>query len=313
MRLHVLYRSYGGENAKGRPPYYDKRLSLVSFLRSAGEVPDVDVTFVNDGPIPADRLELMQASGARVLPIDAGGVRRSYRAALRYAIDSDWADDDVVYLLEDDYLHVPDGIERLDRAMRAMPEVSYLLTYGSTWTHPVVPVEELEDTRPVGWRPGVATQVDGQTWRPTFAPTSTYAVRVGALRQDYRIVLQGHLPYRKHYLDLQMGLVWQGYEPYKWPAVAREAVGLTPGGLREKVRGIAEAPFKVAFNLRSHRRPGRRRLLYVAEPNLAVHMESAHISPGRDWASIARDTRQWSDEGGLARRAPGLALVPDAS
>jgi hypothetical protein len=311
MRLHVLYRSYGGENAKGRPPYYDKRLSLVSFLRSAGGVPDVDITFLNDGPIPADRLEVMQASGARIVPIDAHGMRPSYRAALRHAIDSDWADDDLVYLLEDDYMHVPDGLARLDQAMRALPEVSYLLTYGSTWTHPVIPVEHLEETRPVGWRPGVPTEVDGQTWRPTFAPTSTYAARVGALRQDYRIILQAHLPYRHHYLDLELGFVWQGYEPYKWPAIARGAVGLTTGGVKEKLRGIAEAPFKVAFNLRSHRRPGRRRLLYVAEPNLAVHMESAFLSPGVDWEAIAGDTQRWFDERGLAGLGSGLALVPD--
>jgi glycosyltransferase involved in cell wall biosynthesis len=307
MRLHVLYRSYGGENQKGRPPYYNKRLSLVSFLRSLENAPEMDVTFINNGPIPADRLELMQSSGARILQIDKPGMRPSYRFALNHAMESDWADDDVVYLCEDDYLHVPEALTRLDRAVREMPEVSYFLTYGSTWTHPIVSQEHLDEIRPKGWRPGVATTVDGQTWRPAFAATSTYAVRVGALRQDYGIILQGHLPFRNRYLDLEMGLVWQGYEPYRWGDIGREAVGLAKGGARQKLRGIGEAPFKVAFNLRSHRRPGRRRFLYVAEPNLATHLESAFLAPGRDWAVLAAETQQWFEDGGLGLQEDLLA------
>jgi hypothetical protein len=148
--------------------------------------------------------------------------------------------------------------------------------------------------------------VNGQIWRQTYAGTSTYAVRVGALREDYGIVLQSHLPYRHHVLDRQMGLVWQGYEPYKWADVAREAVGLVDGGAKARVRAVVEAPFKAAFNLRSHRRPGRRRLLYVAEPTLATHLETANLSPGRDWEAVARETRAWSDRRGSTGRGGSL-------
>jgi hypothetical protein len=223
---------------------------------------------------------------------------------------SDWADEDLVYVVEDDYLHVPEALERLDRAMRALPEVSYLLTYGSTPTHPVGTAEHYAEIRPAGWRPGVPTEVDGQTWRPALAPTSTFAVRVGALRQDYGIFLQSHLPYRHHYLDLQAGLVWQGYEPYRWSDVAREAVGLSGGGVPARVRGIAMAPLKAAFNLRAHRRADRRRLVYVAEPNLATHLETPFLSPGRDWELLARETQKWSDDGGLADLARDRELAP---
>ena len=295
MRLHVLYRSYGGENRKGRPPYYSKHVSLLSFLRSLENAPGLDVSFINNGPIPADRLELMQATGARILQIDKPAMRPSYRFALNYAMKSDWADDDVVYLVEDDYLHLPEALAVLDKSVRALPEISYFLTYGSTWTHPLHSAEHLAVLKPRRWRPGVPTEVDGQTWRPAYAATSTYAVRVGALRQDYRIILQGHLPYRHHYLDLEMGLAWQGYEPYRWGNIAKEAVGLAEGGVREKIRAVGGAPFKVAFNLRSHRRTDRRRLLYAAVPNLATHVEQDWTSPGRDWAALAEETQRWYD------------------
>ncbi|WP_369140792.1 hypothetical protein [Modestobacter versicolor] len=301
MRLHVLYRSSGGENAKPRPPFHDKRVSLASFLRAVSTVPDVDLTFVNNGPQPADRLELMQATGAPVLQIVAPGGRASLRWALQHAMAADWADDDMVYLVEDDYLHTPDALARLDAAMRALPEVAYLMTYGSTPGLPVGTAEHYAEITPDDWRPGVPATVDGRTWRPALAPTSTFAVRVGALREDYRLFLQAHLPYRSHYLDLQLGLVWQGYEPYRWSDVAREAVGLRGGGLKGRLVGISEAPFKAAFNLRSHRRPSRRRLVYVAEPNLATHVEVDLLAQGEDWEFIARDAQKWLDEG-----APGL-------
>jgi hypothetical protein len=310
MRLHVLYRSYGGENKKGRPPYYSKRLSLVSLLRAHQRTSDVGLLFANDGPIDAELLEMMQQSGGQVLDAVKPGMRPSYRFALKYAINSEWADEDVVYLVEDDYLHVPEALTRLDQAIREMPEVSYFLTYGSTWSHPLESTERLAEIQPKGWRPGVSTTVDGQIWRPAFAATSTYAVRVGALRQDYGIILQGHLPYRNHYLDLQMGLVWQGYEPYKWSDIGREAVGLAAGGVREKVRGIGEAPFKLAYNLRSHRRPDRRRLLYVAEPNLATHLETEFLAPARDWGALASETQQWFDDGGLGAWGDELIEEP---
>jgi hypothetical protein len=237
-------------------------------------------------------------------------MRQSYRFALRHAIESDWPDEDVVYLLEDDYLHLPGALCSLDAAIRAMPEVSYFLTYGATRTHPTRSLEVHEKSYPPRWRPGITTEVDGQVWRPGLSATSTYAVRLGALRKDYSIILQSHLPYRHHYLDHATGLVWQGYEPYRWSTIAREAAFGAEGDVRTKLRAVAESPFKVAFNLRAHRRPDNRRLLYIAAPNLATHMETVLLAPGRDWAQVAEDTDEWLAAGGTeAVRGAGLASV----
>ena len=248
----------------------------------------------------------MNFSGGKVVPISAGKTRPSYRYALRYAIKSSWPDEDVVYLCEDDYLHAPEALEALTKAIQAMPEVSYFLTYGSTRTHPTEGVERHLANYPKRWRATVSIQIDGQRWQPGLSGTSTYAARLGAMRRDYSIILQSHLPYRHHYLDHASGLVWQGYEPYPWIDIAREALGLAPGGARNRVRAVLEAPFKVAFNLRSHRRPDNRRLLYVAEPNLATHMESAFLSPGRDWAALSADAASWLE---AATRGHGYAPV----
>jgi hypothetical protein len=294
MTVHVLYRSYGGENMKGRPSYYGKRSSLASLVRSVEEAgPDVDVTFLNNGAIPDDRVALMGGPRSRIVDFDAPTLRQSYRFALRTAIDSDWPDEDVVYLVEDDYLHLPGAIGALVAAVRAMPEVSYFLTYGSSRQHATRSAELHEKAYPPRWRPAISTQVEGQTWCPGLSGTSTFAVRLGALRKDHSIILQSYLPYRHQYRDHATGLVWQGYEPYRWGAIARDALLGGAGDLRAKLVAVADAPFKAAFNLRAHRRHHNRRFLYVATPNLATHMESARLAPGRDWAQVAHDVDAW--------------------
>ena len=48
LKLHVVYRLYGGENRKGRPPYYSKRTCLASVLHAA-EYADANVVVLADG------------------------------------------------------------------------------------------------------------------------------------------------------------------------------------------------------------------------------------------------------------------------
>ncbi len=62
-------------------------------------------------------------------------------------------------------------------------------------------------------------------------------------------------------------------------------------------------PFKAGMNLRSLRRPGNRRLLMGAAPNLATHIEDGVLPAGHDWAAAAADTAAWA-----ARRVAGPVL-----
>ena len=74
MTHRLVYRSYGGENRKQRPDYYSKVLTLTSFVRAAARLPAADIIFLNDGPVPGDRLAIMERFG-RVIQLadDAAG------------------------------------------------------------------------------------------------------------------------------------------------------------------------------------------------------------------------------------------------
>ncbi len=272
VRLHVVYRSHGGENAKGRPDWYDKRVGLESFCRAVEHVrtqrPDTDpeVLFLNDGPIPADRLELMRAWGDPVT-IDGGSNRRSYLTALGLPRRRGWAADDVLLLAEDDYLWRPEALTALVDAARdpRHARADYFAPYG----------DEVPDT-------GLPVR-----WARVESTTSTFAGRVGALREDERLLWLCALSGGN--FDYASCLTLQGRRRFTLREIVEHhdpAAG-TPAWKSALRRGYLTG-MRVAVDVRSLRRPSRRRVLLGAEPALATHMETGWIVPG-PWERIASE------------------------
>lgn len=293
MIIHLVYRSYGGENRKRRPHYYSKWLTLVSFVRAAELLPGADVVFVNDGSIPADRLALMTSSG-RVLSIGAepSGMRASYIYALGLPDRENWADEDVVMFLEDDYLFTAEAFVALADAADQLPEASYFALYGERPDYDTV-ADRRRFSVPDGWHPHKAVVSHGRTWFNLASTTSTFGARVAALRSDLDIFEQCMRPFRKRFLDHETCLLVQGAVPYHgWQLVS----GL-PGDFERSLRGIVRAavlvPYRFALNRRG-RQQAQAHLLYAVTPNEATHLEHPVISPDRDWESVARDVIDWS-------------------
>ncbi|GAA0302306.1 hypothetical protein [Kineococcus aurantiacus] len=272
MLIHVVYRSHGGENSKARPNWYSKLVGLQSFCRAVQTLTaqrpaaGPEVVFLNDGPLPADRAALMAAWGDPVT-ITAGSNRRSYLTGLSLARRRGWADDDLVLLAEDDYLWRPEALVSLldaasdPRSARA----DYFAPYGE-------PVPD--DGRPARWAPLEST-------------TSTFAVRVRALRQDERLLQL--CAYSGGDFDYASCLTLQGRRRFGLRELFdhhAEDGGSSP--LRALARGVYLTGMRTAVDLRSLRRPSRRRVLLGAQPALATHMEEGWISPG-PWEQVARD------------------------
>jgi hypothetical protein len=292
VNLKIVYRSYGGENMKNRPPFYSKRLALQSALRAADAV-SAEILFLNDGPMPEDRLDLMRGRG-EIVTLPGVGMRRSYMAALRLPAQRAWPDDDLVWFSEDDYLYTPDAFVRLEAAARRLP-ADYFALYASTDRYPTDPAAEEPPPIPRGWDTGAPMDVEHQQWVRVLSTASTFGVRVGALKADFSIFAQGLLPHKNMLRDHDTAVVYQGYEPHHWNVLANDLLGRSRGTLKQRARETALVPFKAALNIRSHRRTGFRRTLLAAEPNLATHLENDLMAPGRDWAAVAEETQAWAD------------------
>ncbi|MDO5629703.1 MAG: hypothetical protein Q4G43_15415 [Mobilicoccus sp.] len=297
MTVRLIYRSYGGENLKSRPEWFSKLLCAASFARAAGRA-GVEVLWLNDGPVPEDRMRLFTDFG-EVQTIAGGpvGMRGSYVTALKLAVESDWADDDIVYFCEDDYLHTPDAVEVL-HGLQARPEVSYLALHGGTPDY----ANEFEFPGgfryPQGWPVHEGFTVGGHDFVHGVSTTSTFGARVGALRADYGIFRQAMIPFRRRFLDHETCVVYQGQPPYR----LHEHVTGPPRDFVPGVRGVLRAavlvPFRVALTARSRQNARSPHWLFTASPNLAGHIEDDVLNPGRDWAALAEQTREWAEQHG---------------
>ena len=286
-RIRVIYRSYGVENSKERPTYFSKALALRSLLRAV-DVAGCEVTFLNDGPVSDEIAGLMDGRG-EIITLPRVGLFPSLTAAMRLPLDRGWTDEDVVYFCEDDYLHTPDALVCLQEAAEALT-AEYLALYAALPAERAAGrPEDPTHREPRGWK-SAEYCVGEQRWMRVLTTTSTFGVRVGALRKDMAIVRQAKLPHKNMYRDWDVGLVYQGYRPYRWADLGRDLMMRTTGSLVQRLRTVVLVPFKAAMNLRSLRRPANRHTLMAASPNLATHLESAYLASGRDWEEVARAT-----------------------
>lgn len=215
-RIHLVLRSYGGENDKNRPPYYSKLLTLTSFIRAAKRVPEAEVLFLNDGPVPDTHRALMERYGTVVeIPDGPIGLRGSYlRGITLPQHNPDWDDDDLVSLNEDDYLFCPDAFVLLAEAADQLPEVSYFSVYGPKPDYDS-PSVRTDLAMPHGWHAAPDRTVNGRTWFNQPGITSTFTARAGALRRDEAVFRHCMIPFRHRFLDHETCLIYQGFVPYR--------------------------------------------------------------------------------------------------
>jgi hypothetical protein len=172
-QLHIIYRSVGGDHRKGRPLYFSKMLCLRSMLRSISRMEDrPQITFVNDGPMPEDRLEVMGRWG-EVVSLPGLGNSPSYREALKMATA---VSEPLMYMAEDDYLYTEDAFPKMMRAFEELPDVDYITLFDHLDRY-----RRRDDARRGYSRLLLAA---GHHWRTIDSTCMTFGARVAALRSD---------------------------------------------------------------------------------------------------------------------------------
>jgi hypothetical protein len=265
----VVYRSVGADNSKTRPPYYSKRACLLSLLRALEVVEAGEVVFLNAGPIPDDRLELMRRAG-RIEAHERLAVYESYWAAIELALRL--PDDELVLLAEDDHLYRAEALAQVLEAAHAMPGVDYFAPYGSTASA----MPNGEPLHPGLRVPRIGDELLAPRWCRGASHTSTFAVRVGALRRD--LLLHRIAPRCGGAWDHAVALAYQGLLPYGAAGLLEPLRSTGVQAWRRTKVVIWRALLTAAA---SARRPARR--LAVARPPLSTHVEAGVLALGTDW------------------------------
>jgi hypothetical protein len=299
--LHVYYRSYGGDNDKPRPGYYSKALALASLLRAAEAVdPLPRITFLNDGAIAPELLTLMRRHG-RVIQVDGGSNRASYRLMITRAARENSVDG-VLWFAEDDYLYRADALSAVTRAAEEFAHADYFTLYCPFALDPAAPRREpaVLEARGTDGLPD-APELDGVRWFNGASTTSTFGVRSRVLREDASLLRL--TPYAGAAWDETTCRTYMGQRPFTTDELREDLLAVPPVP-RKLVRGLA----RTAISARSHRCPEHRRVLLGSDPELVSHMEidvldpdflSSTTSEAIDWEAEAAAVRDWAAANGV--------------
>jgi hypothetical protein len=263
--LHAIYRSTAKVNAKPRPPGFSKLRSLESFLAAWPQ--DGALMFLNDGPVAEAQLELMEAAG-EVTVRPATDAMGAYWTALELALEQPWADDDLVYFGEDDYLYRPDTFTALRHAAERLPHVDHFAPY-ATIGHTMPNGQPLHAglKRP-RLQPARLAEIDDVSWHHATSHTVSYAIRVRALREDrtlHKLTLKASGAW-----DHTMCLACQGIVPYTARELIEPLHASTGASATRRAKILTWRLVLSALALRRRRAP---HIIAAPRPALASHME----------------------------------------
>jgi len=157
----------------------------------------IKVFGLNNITIMGDRLndetrEFVEKLGLRLLLVDNGSGSGTFRDALDQAIKEN-QDNDIVYLLEDDFLHNTNSAEKLLEPLRVYD------CYATLYDHPDKYINATEGGNPFIKGGGEDTKLfktETHHWKITNSTVMSFAARVSRLKQDYDLLMKyskGHI------------------------------------------------------------------------------------------------------------------------
>jgi hypothetical protein len=294
--LHIIYRSYDGENNKDRPAFYSKVVALASCIRAFEglEVGTAEIIYLNDGPIPADRIRLMERSG-EILACSRLGMKGSMRRALAIPYQRAWPADDLVWFAEDDYLYLPQAFKDLIAAAAAFPDADYFSLYAlidCLFPNGSPSIEYRLRWFPGRWLEPRCVAVEDRCWQRALSTTSTFGGRPRAIVED-RLLMKIAMIYDGAW-DHTTCMLYQGLCPF--PGVSLVELLRVSRDVKGFFRNVAVSAARLGLNGYQNVRRwtgSTPRLLVAPGRALATHLEMQFLAVGADWNWVAEDTQRW--------------------
>jgi hypothetical protein len=180
VRVHVFYRvaERAAAQPKNKPTWATKEACLLNALQTFGG----DAIHVFGDRLSSHLRVMVRSLGVRLTEVDEGSGGGNFRAAARVAMGM--PDSTVVYLLEDDFFHMPRSAEAIHDGL------SLGASYVTLYDHPDKYID-----RKLGGNPHVTDGGEktillcGQVthWKMTNSTVMTFAATAGQLRKDWKI------------------------------------------------------------------------------------------------------------------------------
>jgi len=255
--LTVYYRISDKGNPKAKLPHAGKEACLDNAIAGFGAE---NIRVIADN-CDASTVAFIRNKGLPVEETSLGNSASFIYMAERIAAEC--ADDDIVYLLEDDYLHLPGSAAVLLEGLA-------LADYVTVYDHPDRYKLEADGGTPLNHkriRPARIFVTQSTHWRETDSTTMTFACRAGTLKQD--------LP------------VWKKYTTKRNPDDFHGFMELTRNSLSDLLSFFFRRRKREFFILLKNflsRKPLR--TVISAVPAQATHAELAWLAPVVDWEHL---------------------------
>lgn len=179
---------------KQRPSWFSREECFGNLLRVFNH-PEVRFKIIYDGKIPEDSYLREYIKNKLLYPnvsheeIQAGSEGASFQALLRTIVKDNLPDDEIIYIVEDDYLHRPFSLDILRDAFTL-----HGIDYVSLYDHP-----DKYDPRYLSMHnidPFMTRLYHGKFchYRAAISTTNTYAMRMSTLKKDFKI----HMDYSNY-------------------------------------------------------------------------------------------------------------------
>lgn len=195
--IRIIYRTSDSGYNKVKPDYVNNITCFKNFMINVG-IPDV---IIRDGVTGEHREQIESLRNhpdlREIIDTELGSGAQSFKFALEYVLDNDndWDENDIIYFVENDYIH------RIG-CKTALDEVFELgAHYATLYDHPDKYIPASKGGNPlIGDDGGELTKVystESSFWKQTNSTTMTFASKKKTLREDKDIILsyiQGTYP-----------------------------------------------------------------------------------------------------------------------
>lgn len=180
MKIHIFYRHYSGADLSPKHPYrpegfsYEK--SFNNLLKTIKDYSNVELTIMMDG---SKQNTFLEKYDGNVYEFSGGSDNASFFETVKYAKNKNIGEKDLVYFLENDYLHVDGWVDKVIDLFSTFRGLSYVSLYDHNDKYFLSMYEDL-----------VSKIITTKThhWRTTPSTCGSFIISKQILEEDFNVL-----------------------------------------------------------------------------------------------------------------------------